>query len=130
MHGLKSSAFFAKSYHFRPVASTGRVTVHICIYLSTIIMFLLRRTGPQPISRSIARAMSSSQQQSTVRFQFSAGEDEEQLGRDAAALVTEGQGRWKVTDDSRGLERTFRFKTFKATWVCEHSAFLDDRWKQ
>jgi 4a-hydroxytetrahydrobiopterin dehydratase len=87
-------------------------------------MFLLRRTGPQPISRSIVRAMSSSQQQSTVRFQFSAGEDEEQLSRDATALVTEGQGRWKVTDDNRGLERTFRFKTFKATWVRKDSAFL------
>jgi 4a-hydroxytetrahydrobiopterin dehydratase len=68
--------------------------------------------------------MSSSQQQSTVRFQFSAGEDEEQLSRDATALVTEGQGRWKVTDDNRGLERTFRFKTFKATWVRKDSAFL------
>ncbi|KEQ71790.1 transcriptional coactivator/pterin dehydratase [Aureobasidium namibiae CBS 147.97] len=59
---------------------------------------------------------SSSQRQSTVRFQFSAGEDEEQLGRDAASLTTGGQGRWRVTDDNRGLERTFRFKTFKATW--------------
>jgi len=83
-------------------------------------MFLLRRAGTQPVSRSTVRAMSSSsQQQSAVRFQYSAGEDEEQLGRDAAALTTGGQGRWKVTDDNRGLERTFRFKTFKATWVRE-----------
>ena len=90
-------------------------------------MFLLRRTGPHSVSRSIVRAMSSSESKSTVRFQYSAGEDEEQLSRDAAALTTQGGGRWKVTDDSRGLERTFRFKTFKATWVCEHSAFLDGR---
>jgi 4a-hydroxytetrahydrobiopterin dehydratase len=62
--------------------------------------------------------MSSSEQRSTVRFQYSVGEDEEQLGRDATALTTEGGGRWKATNDSRGLERTFRFKTFKATWVC------------
>ncbi|KAG9533712.1 hypothetical protein KCU73_g1025, partial [Aureobasidium melanogenum] len=60
--------------------------------------------------------MSSSQQQSSVRFLCSAGEDEEQLGRKAIALTTTGGGRWKVTDDKRGLERTFRFKTFKATW--------------
>ncbi|KAI4727023.1 transcriptional coactivator/pterin dehydratase [Aureobasidium sp. EXF-10728] len=78
-------------------------------------MLLPRRANPQSLSRSTARAMSSSQQQSSARFQFSAGEDEEQLGRDATAL-TQGRGRWKVTNDNRGLERTFRFKTFKATW--------------
>ncbi|CAD0108746.1 unnamed protein product, partial [Aureobasidium uvarum] len=38
---------------------------------------------------------SSSQQQSSVHFQYSAGEDKEQLGRDATALTTEGGGRWK-----------------------------------
>ncbi|KAI5257114.1 transcriptional coactivator/pterin dehydratase [Aureobasidium subglaciale] len=79
-------------------------------------MFLLRRPCPTVISRSIVRAMSSSQEQSSVQFQYSAGENEEQLGRDATALTTQGGGRWKVTSDSRGLERTFRFKTFKATW--------------
>ncbi|KAH0372152.1 transcriptional coactivator/pterin dehydratase, partial [Aureobasidium melanogenum] len=79
-------------------------------------MSFVRRVNPSPVSRSFVRAMSSSQQQSSVRFQYSAGEDEEQLGRTAIALTTEGGGRWKVTDDKRGLERTFRFKTFKATW--------------
>ena len=69
--------------------------------------------------------MSSSQQQSSVRVQYSAGEDEEQLGRNAIALTTEGEGRWKVTDDKRGLERTFRFKTFKANWVCDKDKLLD-----
>lgn len=71
--------------------------------------------------------MSSSQQPSSVRFQFSADEDEEQLGRNANALTIEGGGKWKVTDDNRGLERTFRFKTFKATWVCEKHTFLDEK---
>ncbi|KAK6007996.1 hypothetical protein QM012_004810 [Aureobasidium pullulans] len=60
--------------------------------------------------------MSSSQQPSPIRFQCSAGEDEEHLSRNAIALTAEGGGRWKVTDDNKGLERTFRFKTFKATW--------------
>lgn len=90
-------------------------------------MFLLRRTGPQPVSRSIVRAMSSSESRSAARFQYSAGENEEQLGRQATALTTEGGGRWTATNDNRGLERTFRFKTFKATWVCEYSGFFDDR---
>ncbi|KAI5201596.1 transcriptional coactivator/pterin dehydratase [Aureobasidium subglaciale] len=79
-------------------------------------MFLLRRPGPPVVSRSIVRAMSSSQEQSSVQFQYSAGENEEQLGRDATALTTQGGRRWKITSDNRGLERTFRFKTFKATW--------------
>ncbi|CAD0088581.1 unnamed protein product [Aureobasidium mustum] len=79
-------------------------------------MFSLRRVTPRPVSRSFVRAMSSPSQQPSVRFQYSAGEDEEQLGRNAIALTKEGGGRWKVTDDNRGLERTFRFKTFKATW--------------
>ena len=83
-------------------------------------MFLLRRASPRLVSRPVVRAMSSSSQSSSaVRFEYSAGEDEEQLGRNATALTTRGGGRWKVTNDNRGLERTFRFKTFKATWVCE-----------
>ncbi|KAG9989902.1 transcriptional coactivator/pterin dehydratase, partial [Aureobasidium melanogenum] len=79
-------------------------------------MFPVRRINPRPVSQSFIRVMSTSQQQSSVRFLCSAGEDEEQLGRNAIALTTTGGGRWKVTDDKRGLERTFRFKTFKATW--------------
>jgi hypothetical protein len=130
---MKSSASFAKIYDLSPSFYNH---INECI-LSTKIMFLLRRTYPPPVSRSAVRAMSSSQPQSTVRFQFSAGEDEERLGCDAAALVTEGQGRWKLTNDNRGLERTFHFKTFKATWVREncykqsivfpagHSAFIE-----
>lgn len=81
-------------------------------------MLLLRPVNPKVVSRStIARAMSSAQTGPAMRFQFSAGEDEEQLSRSATALTTTGGGRWKPTDDNRGLERTFRFKTFKATWV-------------
>lgn len=90
-------------------------------------MFSVRRVNPRLVSQSFTKAMSSSQQQSSVRFEYSAGEDEEQLGRNAVALTTEGGGRWKVTDDNRGLERTFRFKTFKATWVCEERTLLGNK---
>lgn len=69
--------------------------------------------------------MSTPQAGSPAKFQYSAGEDEEQLGRNAAALTTQGGGRWKVTDDSRGLERTFHFKTFKATWVGSQFHVID-----
>jgi hypothetical protein len=114
----KAQAQNRSSPRFTTLVLSNRLCRRSPTHSSTTIMFLLRRTGPQLASRSAVRAMSSSEQRSTVRFQYSVGEDEEQLGRDATALTTEGGGRWKATNDSRGLERTFRFKTFKATWVC------------
>jgi hypothetical protein len=46
----------------------------------------------------------------------SRGENTEELTSQATALVD--SGRWKLWDNGKGLERQFRFKTFKATWVC------------
>ena len=46
----------------------------------------------------------------------SRGENTEELTNQTTALVD--SGRWKLWDNGKGLERQFRFKTFKATWVC------------
>jgi hypothetical protein len=46
----------------------------------------------------------------------SRGENTEELTKQTTALVD--SGRWKLWDNGKGLERQFRFKTFKATWVC------------
>jgi hypothetical protein len=46
----------------------------------------------------------------------SRGENTEELTSQTTALVD--SGRWKLWDNGKGLERQFRFKTFKATWVC------------
>ena len=46
----------------------------------------------------------------------SRGENTEELTSQTTALVD--CGRWKLWDNGKGLERQFRFKTFKATWVC------------
>ena len=54
-------------------------------------------------------------------FSISKGEDTEKVTADANDLV--GNGRWTVTDEGRGIERVFKFKTFKATWVCVMSRF-------
>ncbi|TKX26488.1 pterin-4-alpha-carbinolamine dehydratase [Elsinoe australis] len=49
----------------------------------------------------------------------SKGHDQDQVRNEAAGLVSievKGTRRWHLTQDGQGLERVFRFKTFKATW--------------
>lgn len=45
----------------------------------------------------------------------SKGEDVDSLVSQTTALVD--SGRWKLCDNGKGLERKFKFRTFKATWV-------------
>ena len=42
-------------------------------------------------------------------------EDAAALAQEATALVDDG--RWQLCNNGKGLERQFKFKTFKATWV-------------
>ena len=49
---------------------------------------------------------------------FSAGSDSDTAGKTLALLLTSGGGRWMLTENGEGLERTFKFKTFAKTWVC------------
>lgn len=49
-------------------------------------------------------------------------EDSDSLARDVTKLVD--NGRWTVCNEGKGLERQFKFKTFKATWVCWTELFL------
>jgi hypothetical protein len=51
----------------------------------------------------------------------SRGENTEELTKETTALVD--SGRWKLWDNGKGLERQFRFKTFKATWVCLFASY-------
>ena len=45
----------------------------------------------------------------------SQGESIDTLVSQTTALVD--SGRWKLCNDGKGLERQFKFRTFKATWV-------------
>ena len=45
----------------------------------------------------------------------SGSEEAQTLATEATQLVD--NGRWQLWNEGRGLERQFRFKTFKATWV-------------
>ncbi|KAK1759402.1 pterin 4 alpha carbinolamine dehydratase-domain-containing protein [Echria macrotheca] len=47
---------------------------------------------------------------------FSASTDTAAAHAALAPLITPGGGRWRLTADGEGLERTFKFKTFAKTW--------------
>lgn len=51
---------------------------------------------------------------------ISAGENPQLLTKQATALLLP-PGKWKLTKNKTGIERNFRFKTFKTTWVCKQS---------
>jgi 4a-hydroxytetrahydrobiopterin dehydratase len=50
----------------------------------------------------------------------SKGESIEALVSQTTSLVD--SGRWKLCNDGKALERQFKFKTFKATWVSTTSS--------
>lgn len=50
-------------------------------------------------------------------FSISEGENAEATSREAEKLLTRAQSPWRLCCQGRGLERDFRFGTFKATWV-------------
>lgn len=43
------------------------------------------------------------------------GEEGNGVVEEATALID--NGRWSLCNDGKGLERSFKFKTFKTTWV-------------
>ena len=54
----------------------------------------------------------------------SSGEDPENLAKETTELVDHGH--WQLCNNGKGLERVFKFKTFKATWVSGADARLYD----
>lgn len=52
----------------------------------------------------------------------SAGEDAQDVLRQATALID--NGKWQLCNGGKGLERPFKFKTFKATWVGSNGSHL------
>ncbi|KAI9731086.1 MAG: hypothetical protein M1818_007943 [Claussenomyces sp. TS43310] len=54
---------------------------------------------------------------SSEQPEFSSGEDAETLSTSLASLAEAEGGRWRLMTNGKGVERTFKFKTFKKTWV-------------
>ncbi|RYP03065.1 hypothetical protein DL764_005414 [Monosporascus ibericus] len=63
--------------------------------------------------------MASSTTAATSTPKFSAGSDEQALTRTLEPLLESAGsgGRWTLTPNGAGLERSFKFKTFGKTWV-------------
>lgn len=80
---------------------------------------LTRPLIPIRISRltrqSQSRTMSSSSTAPTPSF--SSNYDPEQGARDLAPLLAGEGGKWALIESGKGVERNFKFKTFKKTWV-------------
>ena|SRR6266536_6317053 len=49
--------------------------------------------------------------------QFSSNYSPEQGIKDVSALLRGSGGKWELTGSGKGVERGFKFKTFKKTWV-------------
>lgn len=50
---------------------------------------------------------------------FSSNYDPEKGLQDLAPLLRANGGRWALIESGKGVERSFRFKTFKKTWVSD-----------
>jgi 4a-hydroxytetrahydrobiopterin dehydratase len=48
---------------------------------------------------------------------FSEGENSSQLSNEVSDLISNPESSWELSSDGKGLERSFKFKTFKTTWV-------------
>lgn len=49
-------------------------------------------------------------------IKYSANSDPEKVAAEVTHL-TDGQGRWTISATKSGVEREFKFKTFKTTWA-------------
>lgn len=49
---------------------------------------------------------------------FSSNYDPEKGTEDLRTLLRANGGKWSLNENGKGVERSFKFKTFKKTWVC------------
>jgi hypothetical protein len=49
---------------------------------------------------------------------FSSNYTPEQGTKDLFPLLKSNGGKWLLIESGKGVERSFKFKTFKKTWVC------------
>ena len=71
---------------------------------------------------SLPHQFSSHRDMATIQAKpsYSANEKTEEVDHLLYPLLKEGGGTWELSGDSKGLERTFKFKTFRTTWVRAH----------
>lgn len=74
---------------------------------SRLSLHLKPIASTQPFSSSAVMAAAAASPK------FSEGSDEPRLNQELKELL----GRWRLTEDGQGIERSFKFKTFAKTWV-------------
>nr|POF13078.1 hypothetical protein CFP56_10226 [Quercus suber] len=74
-----------------------------------------------PSSRAFYAGRAHAQSATMLSLQISSGENAEDVRAQATALIQ--SGRWQLCDEGRGMERTFKFKGFKSTWVGLSASF-------
>jgi hypothetical protein len=52
---------------------------------------------------------------------YSEGEDIEHISKELARLIHRTERNWALSENGKGLERSFKFKSFKTTWVSKYS---------
>merc|ERR1712098_842095 len=103
--------------HHHPI-----LTMRPPISLTSHIHRSIRQTIPTPIhhhhpsrpftSSSIKMSSASTTPQPT----FSSNYDPAQGNQDLAPLLKSNGGKWTLIESGKGVERGFKFKTFKKTW--------------
>jgi 4a-hydroxytetrahydrobiopterin dehydratase len=68
-------------------------------------------------TRHVPLSMAARAQQSSIQPAYSLDSDTEIISNALATLLRSGGGRWSLTPTGNGLQRTFKFKSFKKTWV-------------
>lgn len=75
------------------------------------------RVSMDPIGAATQSRNITSTSSSSGPPNFSSNYNPEQGTRDLAPLLKENGGKWELIETGKGLERGFKFKTFKKTWV-------------
>lgn len=98
------------------------------IHLRMRHLLLFPRQIPRtPISRlpksirfasAISCTMSTKASGTSVEPTFSTNYDPEQASRDLSPLLRGNGGKWTLMESGKGVERSFKFRTFKKTWAC------------
>jgi hypothetical protein len=58
---------------------------------------------------------------------FSSNYSPEEGTKELSPLLKSNGGKWALIDSGKGVERSFKFKTFKKTWVCRPNLHLEYR---
>lgn len=75
---------------------------------------LARSSSRLTTTTAFTRPLSMTTSAMAPQAKFADGSDEATVGKELNSLIS---GKWTLTEDGQGIERSFKFKTFAKTWV-------------